>query len=1026
MAGDINPNQITGLASGMDTKSIVNKMVAAEQKKIEPVLARREEKQLELDAWKQVKIQLDQVEKSSTILSKRSMWEGKIVESSNPEVVEAIATSGAKPGKHTLVVDKLALNHQIASQGFAEKDQQIGKGTVSIQIGDGEVNNLVIDDTNNTLQGFVDAIEKLDLGVTSTIIKTGNKEKPFQVVLTSKNTGQEGKISIAMELSGDGLESPTFEPYYTQPSDWIPAEKPKEQKPKPTGTGASTAVPLLAGKYTGTNPLQLTFTVVNTGIVGVSESVKIRWEDDQGRFGYVDMGSFDYTPGDAVPIVDGISLVMSDGEVLVNDTFTASAKNEESDLYWWKSEEEREAAIIQPTSWGKQQTEGGPVITGKYDSEEDDTFKLTVVGNGKVGEAEDLRIMYESENGMKGTLFVGRGYEAGQKLSLGKGLEVSIKPGILTDGAFSTFTYQTESTEDYWWLEDSERTPGGQVTDLTNWILPETDDEEPTSFSGLQEAGIPKKARVSDVQAQVVGKYDSYDSKVYTFTALGDGGVGVTAGLELKWEDNMGNSGILKVGGDYYKAGNAIPFDSGLSLQLGAGHIFNGDKFTLRTFTTVIQPPQDAEVRLGATDLGGGLLITSPTNTLEDVIEGVKLNLLKTDEDTITISVRGDTEQAVKNIMDFVGKYNEMLNYFQEVTKYDKDSKASGPLQGDRNLPRIQSETARIFIDTVAGLEADSNQLITIGLKITKEGLIEVDEDKLTNAVTDDLGRVANLFRSYGECENSGLVYLSSNEKTQISGDKGYDIDIKEAASKGFYTTPVINQVVVTEENQGIFLSINGRESEEIKLEPGTYDVTSLSRELQKKILEDKYIGKMKISVTQDNGQLVIRSNMTGSKSSVTLKKGNIQIEGQHFLEGGTERVGKDVVGTIDGTPMEGSGQILSGPEGSKYDGLKIFVQLTDTQVGDGVEGNMIFTKGVGTKVQEYITGLMDQEKGALGVYTKNSEDQLKGFDQEVKRLEERVESKREKLNEKFARMEAKLGQLKAEQNYMNKELAKI
>ncbi|MCP4754011.1 MAG: flagellar filament capping protein FliD [Proteobacteria bacterium] len=1018
-----NPNIITGLASGMDTKAIVEQMIAAERRKLDPIEGRKESKTLEVDAWRQTKIYLDAVKMTAESLSKKSLWEGKLVSSSNPDVVEAIATSGAKPGKHTLVVDKLALNHQIASQGFATKEEQVGRGEVLISIGEDQTEKLLIDETNDNLQGYVDAINAMDTDVTASIIKTGNKEKPFQLVLTSKKTGREGEIKVDSYLRGEG-EAPTFDPYYLQPGKWTGIARKEEAPLKPTGTGASTAIPELIGTYTGEESLELTFTAVNTGIVGVSESLKMRWEDDKGNYGYLDLGSFNYTPGEPLEVTDGISLILSDGEIIVNDSFTAKAKPQESELYWWKDEEERTAAITQPSSWKRQSTEGGPIITGEYDSEDDDVFTLRVVGSGQIGQADDLKIEYESENGTKGTAFVGNGYEPGTKLSLGKGLELTLKPGLLNDGDYATFEYQAESTANYWWLEETERHEGGQVTDLTQWISPEVEDEE-EEFKPPEEK--PVGARVSNAEKRIVGNYTEFEPKTYTFTALGSGSVGVTKELDLRWEDDQGNSGIAKVGGDSYQIGAALEFDSGLSLVLGEGSIFETDTFSFRTFTPVIQPPQDAEIRLGATDLGGGLLITNSTNELEDVIDGVKLNLLATDEKPVTINIRGDTEKALAGIKEFVNAYNSMLLFFKEVTKYDEKTQEAAPLQGDRNLPKIQSESNRIFIDTVAGLQSQKNMLISIGLKLNRDGLIDVDEEKLTNSINDNLSEVADLFRSHGFTENSGIIYLSSSEKTKISGPDGFEIDIVTPATKGTYTTRThLGPIQINDENNQLYVSVNGRESEIITLEKGLWKIEDIARDLQRKIINDKSMGRMKIAVTAETGKLTIRSNVTGSKSSVSLRIENTDNVLTHPLMNGTGTNGTNVVGMVNGVPMDGNGQILSGMEDSDYEGLKLYVTLTGNQLGEGSEANMIFTKGVGTKVMEYIDQLTEVEKGALDVYTKNAEEQLKNYNKELKILEERISAKRDKLTMKFAKMEAQLGQLKSEQKYMAGELAKL
>lgn len=1026
MPGEINsnPNVITGLASGMDTKAIVEKMIAAERKKIEPIEIRKEAKKLEWDAWKQTRLYLDAVKTTADKLAKKALWEGKIVASSHPEVVEAIATSGAKPGKHTLIVDKLALNHQISSQGFTTKEEQIGRGEVAFSIGDSQPEKIFIDETNDNIQGYVDAINALDTDLSASIIKTGNKERPYQVVLTSKKTGQEGEIRVYSGLNGEAT-TPSFDPYYSQPSKWTGLAKVGDKAIQPTGTGASTAIPELIGAYTGTESIELTFTAVNTGIVGVSENLKMRWEDNTGRYGYLDLGSFNYTPGEPLEIVDGISLLLSDGEIIVNDTFTASAKNEDSDLYWWKTDEERAAAITQPSSWKRQATEGGPIITGTLDSEDDDFYTLTVVGNGQIGQAEDLKIEYESENGDKGIVFVGNGYEPGTKLSVGKGLEISLKPGLLNDGDAATFEYQAESTMDYWWLDSEEQHEGGQIVNTTNWITPEVDEDEVDGVAST--AQKPSVARVSNAAKEIIGAYTDFEPKVYTFTALDSGSVGITKELKLSWEDNKGNSGVLDLGGGQYSPGMSLEFDSGLSLVLGEGNIFETDSFSFRTFTPVIQPPQDAEIRLGATDLGGGLLITNPTNILEDVIDGVKLNLLSTSEDPITISIRGDTEKALAGIKEFVETYNAMLVFFKDVTKYNVETQKAAPLQGDRNLPKIQRQSNQIFIDPITGLDSEKNMLLSIGLKITPEGLIHVDEEKLTNSINDNLSTVANLFRSFGEIENSGITYLSSSEKTEISGIEGFKIDIAAAATKGFYTSKQhLEPITITDDNKGIYMSVNGRESDLISLETGTWTIEEIARDIQRKVKDDKSLKKMKISFSTDNRQFTIRSNVTGSKSNVTFRVDNEKAVLNHPLLNGTVTDGTDVQGSIDGFPMEGNGQILTGKEDSKFEDLKLYVSLTEKQIGEGAEGNMIFTKGVGTKVMEYISQVTRPEKGALGIYTKNAKEQLANYEKEVKTLEERIKTKHQKLTMKFAKMEGQLGQLKSEQRYLTGELAKL
>lgn len=1027
MASPISANQVGGLNTGLDTQGIIEKMIAVEKKHIEPVKVRKEEKQLELDTWKQVKALLENVEKASGDLSKRSMWEGKIVTSSHPDIVEATATSGAKPGKYTLAVDKLALNHQIASQNFETKDAYIGQGTIRVIIGEGDEQTITIDETNNTLQGMEDAINNSDLDMTASIIQTGNKKKPYQLVLTSKKTGTEGEIKVQFDfpVSEEGKwEVPTFDSYYSKASKWKGITKTSVDSLTPTGTGASTAIPEFIGTYSGEEQLEIKFTGVNTGIVGVAENLQLRWEDNLGRTGYVDLGSFNYAPGEPIDIIDGIQMIMGYGEIIVNDSFTVGAKPEQSDLLWWVSPEDRPSKIYEPTNWSRQSTAGAPVVEGNFQGEDDDTYTMRISGTGQVGEAEDLYVEYSSENGKTGRVFIGRGYEPGSKLSLGDGLELSLKTGILQDGDFATFDVEPASDPNYWWLDDQQLAEPGKVLNLTSWVTPENGDETTDAADSTQKAS---GARRSNALKQITGVYSGNESKVYTFTAMGSGSVGFTAGLEMKWEDNKGNSGTFAIG-EGYKPEEVQRFDAGLSIAFGKGQVFEGDSFNMRAYSPVIQPAQDAEVRLGATDLGGGLLVTNSRNVLEEVIDGVKLNLLATGEKPVTINIKGDTEKGIEGVKSFVQAYNELLVFIREVTKYEKDSGESGPLQGDRNLPRIQNEVNNILINPISGLPSDRNILQVAGVKITKTGEVELEEEKLKKVIEEDFAKIANLFRSYGTSENSGITYLGSTKATKISGPDGYKLDISKAASRGYYVTPAIPaQVNITEGFSKIKIDMNGRLSDEIVLEEGTKTIDELARDLEKKMRDDARIGKAKFLVAVEEGRIVIRSQNWGERSRVEITAGEGAVMTGHPLIAGEVVEGTNIEGTIDGVELEGSGQILSGKEGTPYEGLKLYSTLTQSQLSDEKEeATMVFTKGVATKVSEYIASVTDERKGSLSIYTDSVKEQFAGYDDQIKRMNERVERKRDNLKMKYARMEAQLGQLKSQQNYMAGQLSKL
>ncbi|HEX7927224.1 MAG TPA: flagellar cap protein FliD N-terminal domain-containing protein, partial [bacterium] len=164
-------NRISGLASGLDTGKTIEMLVAVERKRLEPTQQQKAQQQVELESFNLVRKQLGQIDAAVKSLAGKGVWEGKLVESSDEKTVTASATAGAKPGKYTLIVDKLALNHQLASQGYEKTDTPIGKGKFKITVGEGAPITLTIDDSNDSLMGLKDAIYFATKEFSDTIIK---------------------------------------------------------------------------------------------------------------------------------------------------------------------------------------------------------------------------------------------------------------------------------------------------------------------------------------------------------------------------------------------------------------------------------------------------------------------------------------------------------------------------------------------------------------------------------------------------------------------------------------------------------------------------------------------------------------------------------------------------------------------------------------------------------------------------------------------------------------------------------------
>ncbi|KKO19146.1 MAG: flagellar hook-associated protein FlgK [Candidatus Brocadia sp.] len=91
----------------------------------------------------------------------------------------------------------------------------------------------------------------------------------------------------------------------------------------------------------------------------------------------------------------------------------------------------------------------------------------------------------------------------------------------------------------------------------------------------------PDPGNLGTSAASVSGVYTGQANDVYTFTALGTGTIGSTAGLQVEVKNSDGDVvATLDVGSDYVP-GNTLTIGNGVSLSLTAGAITTGDTFSL-------------------------------------------------------------------------------------------------------------------------------------------------------------------------------------------------------------------------------------------------------------------------------------------------------------------------------------------------------------------------------------------------------------------------------------------------------------
>lgn len=157
-----------------------------------------------------------------------------------------------------------------------------------------------------------------------------------------------------------------------------------------------------------------------------------------------------------------------------------------------------------------------------------------------------------------------------------------------------------------------------------------------------------------------------------------------------------------------------------------------------------------------------GIAVSSTSNTLAGLIEGVEIRLRGPGETTLEITRNDDA--FVTAIKGFVDRYNALVNTISNLSSYDAETGVAGQLNGDALLRAVQSKVRDVMARMIGGNDSAFRHLSQIGLTHGTsggqlDGTLVLDEGKLREAIAKDHAGVAALFSvAGGEGESTGYA----------------------------------------------------------------------------------------------------------------------------------------------------------------------------------------------------------------------------------------------------------------------------
>ena len=183
----------SGLATGMDTASIVSQLMELKRAPIYRLQSDRTNYQHQISSLNTLKEKLTALQTAAQALDTSNEFAALTATSSNEDLLQVTANSDAAPGNYNISIESLAESQKSRSQGYDNTLVDVGTGTYSFTVG-GEAQTLEITEYTS-LEGLAERINTEIDGVSASIIWDGSDSGGYFLSLTGE-AGSSGAFTV--------------------------------------------------------------------------------------------------------------------------------------------------------------------------------------------------------------------------------------------------------------------------------------------------------------------------------------------------------------------------------------------------------------------------------------------------------------------------------------------------------------------------------------------------------------------------------------------------------------------------------------------------------------------------------------------------------------------------------------------------------------------------------------------------------------------------------------------------------------
>lgn len=211
-------------------------------------------------------------------------------------------------------------------------------------------------------------------------------------------------------------------------------------------------------------------------------------------------------------------------------------------------------------------------------------------------------------------------------------------------------------------------------------------------------------------------------------------------------------------------------------LQVTARDTGAAGQFTLDGFgpTSLVRTGTDATI-----DLGGGLVVSSATNTFTDVLPGTTFTVSK-QESGVSVAASVTPESMADRMAAMINSANAALAEAAKQSAYDAASGRAGPLLGESTIRQLQSVTLGA-VNVVEGAGSPGSA----GIALDRNGKLTFDRGRFLELMAEDPARAQALAAGVA----SSLAAVAKGASDSSTGSvtmaiQGRDSTIKDLGTR--------------------------------------------------------------------------------------------------------------------------------------------------------------------------------------------------------------------------------------------------